>query len=33
MSVSDIANINGHIGVLVTHIKIDDKKLGAFLKK
>jgi len=33
MSVSDIANMNSHIGVLVTHIKIDDKKLGAFLKK
>lgn len=33
VSVSDIGKINAHIGVLVTHIKIEDKKLGAFLKK
>ncbi len=30
--VNDLANINNHIGVLVTHIRTEDKKLGAFLK-
>ncbi|MCM1023678.1 MAG: bacteriohemerythrin [Prevotella sp.] len=33
ISVSDMANINNHIGALISHIRIDDKKLGAFLKK
>lgn len=30
--VGDLANINSHIGVLVTHIRVEDKKLGAYLK-
>ncbi len=30
-SVNDLANINQHIGVLVTHIRTEDKKLGQFL--
>ncbi len=30
-SVTDLANINQHIGVLVTHIRTDDKKLGQFI--
>lgn len=32
VSVSDMGNINNHIGVLITHIRIEDKKLGAHLK-
>ena len=31
--VADLNNLNMHIGKLVSHIKIEDKKLGAFLKK
>lgn len=32
ISVSDMGNINNHIGTLITHIRIEDKKLGAHLK-
>lgn len=32
-SVGDLANLNAHVGVLISHIRVADKKLGAFLKK
>lgn len=32
-SIADIGLLNGHIAVLVNHIKFEDKKLGAFLNK
>ena len=32
-TVGDLANLNAHVGVLVSHIRVADKKLGAFLKK
>lgn len=31
-TVSDLASLNAHIGVLISHIKTEDKRLGAFLK-
>lgn len=31
-SVADVGALNGHIAVLVSHIKTEDKRLGAFLK-
>ena len=31
-SVADLANINTHIGLLVSHIRTEDKRLGTFLK-
>lgn len=31
-SVADLSSLNTHIGTLVSHIKIEDKNLGAFLK-
>lgn len=30
-SVSDLSNLNQHIATLVTHIRTEDKKVGAFL--
>lgn len=30
---TDLANLNSHIAVLVSHIKTEDKRLGAFLKQ
>lgn len=33
VSIADLAKLNGHIGLLVTHIRTEDKKLGAFLNK
>ncbi len=30
-TVADVSNINMHIGVLISHIRTVDKKLGAFL--
>lgn len=30
-SIADLARFNGHISLLVTHIRTEDKKLGAFL--
>lgn len=32
-SVADLSNLNMHIGTLVSHIRTEDKKLGAFLKQ
>lgn len=31
-TVSDVAAINSHVAALVSHIRLEDKKLGAFLK-
>ena len=31
-SVADVGALNGHIAVLVSHIKTEDKRLGMFLK-
>ncbi len=31
-SVADVGALNGHIAVLVSHIKTEDKRLGIFLK-
>lgn len=30
-TISDVGSINKHVALLVTHIRTDDKKLGAFL--
>ncbi len=32
-TVTDLSNLNAHIGVLVSHIKTEDKRLGAFLRE
>ncbi len=32
-TISDLSMLNRHLGILITHIRTDDKKLGAFLKK
>ncbi len=32
-TVGDLGNLNAHIGVLISHIRTADKKLGTFLKK
>ncbi len=32
-SFADTAKLNGHIGVLITHIKTEDRRLGEFLNK
>lgn len=32
-SITDLMKLNAHIGVLITHIRTGDKKLGAHLKK
>ena len=32
-TVSDLGKLNAHIAVLVSHIRTEDKKLGAFLQK
>ena len=32
-TVAELGRLNGHIGVLITHIRTEDKKLGAFLKQ
>ena len=32
-SSADLSSLNAHIATLVTHIKMEDKRLGAFLKK
>ncbi len=31
-TIATVASLNGHLAVLVTHIKTEDKKLGTFLK-
>lgn len=32
-SIADLAKLNGHVSLLVSHIRTEDKKLGAFLNK
>ena len=32
-SIADVGALNGHVAVLVNHIKSEDKRLGAFLNK
>lgn len=32
-SITDLVKMNGHIAVLINHIRIEDKKLGTYLKK
>lgn len=32
-SFADLTKLNGHISLLITHIKTEDKRLGAFLNK
>ena len=32
-SVADLSKLNNHIAVLVTHIRVEDKKLGQFLSQ
>lgn len=32
-SIADLSNLNQHVGVLVAHIRSEDKRLGAFLNK
>lgn len=32
-TVAELMKLNNHISVLITHIKTEDKKLGAFLNK
>ena len=33
LTIANMAKMNNHVAALVTHIRIDDKKLGAFLNK
>lgn len=33
VSLGDLAKLNGHISLLITHIRTEDKRLGAFLNK
>ena len=33
LTIANMAKLNNHIATLVSHIRIDDKKLGAFLNK
>lgn len=32
-TVMDLSKLNSHIAVLVTHIRVEDKKLGQFLNQ
>ncbi len=32
-TIADLSSINAQVGVLVSHIKTEDKKLGAYLKQ
>lgn len=32
-SFTELAKLNGHISLLITHIRTEDKKLGAFMNK
>ncbi len=32
-TIVELGRLNGHIGVLITHISTEDKKLGAFLSQ
>ena len=31
-TVADLSKVNTHVAVLISHIRVEDKKLGAFLK-
>lgn len=33
INIADLAKFNAHVSLLVSHIRSDDKKLGAFLNK
>ena len=32
-ALADLAKLNGHVAVLINHIRIEDKRLGNFLKQ
>ena len=32
-TIEDVVKLNGHIAVLVNHIRVEDKKLGTYLKQ
>lgn len=32
-TIGELSSLNAHIGLLITHIRTEDKKLGAFLNK
>lgn len=32
-TIADLSTLNSHVAVLISHIKLEDKKLGAFLQK
>lgn len=32
-SITDLVKLNGHIAILINHIRVEDKKLGTYLKK
>lgn len=32
-SIADLGRLNQHIGILITHIKMEDKKMSRFLKQ
>lgn len=32
-TIVELGKLNGHIGVLISHIRTEDKKLGAFLSQ
>lgn len=32
-ALADLARLNGHVAVLINHIRIEDKRLGNFLKQ
>lgn len=32
-TIADLSTLNSHVAILVSHIKLEDKKLGAFLQK
>ena len=33
ITIADLSTFNSHVAVLVSHIRLEDKKLGAFLQK
>ena len=32
-SITDLVKLNSHIAVLINHIRVEDKKLGTYLKQ
>lgn len=32
-TITDLVKLNGHIAVLINHIRVEDKKLGTYLKQ